>query len=179
MDYKNHLKTGAMAGLVVLDSIYTKNMMDNSDLVLFSIGTIIGSSLPDIDHHKSYIAKNLSFVGWTVSRFFSHRGFTHSLSFMLILRLAAVLMEDKIPYEYSAMFEFFSLGTIVGVGTHILMDIFVGNGVKLLFPIYNKKIYLMKMKSGTDSERTFMRLVFILFFFYMAYYGNTIKIILS
>lgn len=171
MDYKNHLKTGVMAGVVLMSNIYSKNNIQPDELVMYSAGIVIGSALPDIDHPRSYMAKKLSAFGWIVSRIFSHRGFTHSILFVLILTLIRELSGIAFNGNAISLFDYTMLGMIVGVSTHIFMDLFVGNGVKLFYPI-NKKISVTKLKAGSKLEDIFLKLILIVFCISLFYYND-------
>ncbi len=169
MDYKNHLKTGVMTGVIFITSIYTHRSIEPQDIVMYSAGIVVGSALPDIDHSRSYIAKKLNFVGWIVSRMFSHRGFTHSILFIFLLNIIREVFKGIISSEYSSLFNYTMLGITVSAATHIFMDLFVGNGVKLFFPI-DKKISISKMKAGSAFENVFIKAVLIVFCLAILFY---------
>lgn len=174
MDYKNHLKTGVMTGIIFLTGIYVKNTIEPQDIVMYSAGIAVGSALPDIDHPRSYIAKKLNFFGWIVSRVFSHRGFTHSILFIAALNFIRLILRELIDPSYQSMFDYTMLGLTVGAATHIFMDLFVGNGVKLLFPI-NKRVSISKMKAGSSFEAIFLKAVLVAFCLIILYsYGKII-----
>ncbi|MDO5707603.1 MAG: metal-dependent hydrolase [Andreesenia angusta] len=176
MDYKNHLKTGAIAGVLVIFSLYRDISIDPAEIVIYSAGIVIGSALPDIDHPGSLLARKLNIFGKLISKIFSHRGFTHSLLFIIILIIIKNIFKNYFDYPDSQLFEFGFLGIIVGSSMHIFMDLFVGNGTKLLFPIYKKKIYISKIKSGTKLEAFFIKLVLIVLCILLLYYNDKIII---
>lgn len=77
---------------------------------------VIGSLLPDIDT-KSTISCMLGF-----ELPFKHRGFTHSLIFLLIATLAMNLISIGC-----------AIGMFIGICSHIIGDMITG-GVRLLYP---------------------------------------------
>lgn len=180
MDYKGHLKSGTLLGVIAVDRLFNPSFISVADIGLFnlsaiSLGLIIGSGLPDIDHHKSFIAKKLSAIGWIVSKFFSHRGFTHSLSFLLLLYFSFRLGEKHISGNYIEMYSWFFITLIFSTAIHILMDMFIGNGVKLLLPLYSKKVSFTKIRSGTKKEKTFHKFIFFSFTVYFVFQISLFK----
>lgn len=105
----------------------------------------VGSLLPDIDTASSTFGKKVKIV----SKFFKHRGFTHSLLFALITAVIS-------PY------------LCIGVLSHIIMDMFNPNGVELLFPFCrNLHIPLISklFVTGSKGEKVFRILLYILIAF--------------
>lgn len=183
MDYKGHLKSGTILGLILIDTISNQNLsnLNNMSAASFSgmgLGLIVGSGLPDIDHHKSYVAKKLSFVGTIISKFFSHRGFTHSIPFLIMLYLTLSFSKPYINPEYASFFEYFSFALIFSTFIHILMDMFVGNGVNLFAPFFKKRFYFFKIKSGSKSERGFHSFLTFCFIVYLLFRANLLDEIL-
>ena len=176
MDYKNHLKTGAIAGILVISSLYRDVSIGLSEIIIYSTGIALGSALPDIDHPGSFLARKLNIFGKLISKIFSHRGFTHSIIFIISLILIKNIGKTFFDYPDSQLFEYGFLGIIVGSSMHIFMDLFVGNGTKLFFPLYNKKVYIAKMKSGTKIEGIFIKLVLIVLAVVLLYYHDKLII---
>lgn len=159
MDYKNHLKTGAMTGILLMSAAYSDIKVEPAELVLYSAGIVVGSALPDIDHPNSYIAKKLSFLGAIISRVFSHRGFTHSVFFLALLEFIRRYGQQFFEGDSIGLFSYGMIGVIAASATHIFMDMFIGNGVKLFFPVIDKKIYISKIKSGSGAESIFIKVL--------------------
>jgi len=128
MMYYTHIAFGLLVGLISLFFI----TVDNAVLFLFLV--VFGSLLPDIDHSKSKVGKNVKIVGFL----FEHRGFFHSLLatifFVLIIH---VLFRDLT----------ITLGFGIGYLSHILLDMLNFKAVKLLFPLPIKVKGFMKTKS--------------------------------
>lgn len=177
MDYKGHLKSGTMFGLILIDTISNQNLsnlnnMSALSLAGMSLGLVIGSGLPDIDHHNSYIAKKLSFIGTIISKLFSHRGFTHSIPFLIILYSLFLFSKPYISPQYASFYEYFSLALIFSTFIHILMDMFIGNGVNLFAPFFKKRFYFFKIRSGSKSEHGFHRFLTFCFIIYLLHRAN-------
>lgn len=180
MDYKGHLKSGTILGLILIDTISNQNIssLNNMSAASFSgmsLGLIIGSGLPDIDHHKSYIAKKFSFIGTIISKLFSHRGFTHSIPFLIMLYLGFSFSKPYISANYSSFYEYFGVSLIFSTFIHILMDMFVGNGVNLFSPFVKKRFYFFKIKSGSKSERGFHSFLTFCFILYLLHRANLLE----
>lgn len=174
MNYKGHLKSGALLGVVAIDRLYNGNLANLSQLGLFglasfSLGIALGSGLPDIDHHKSLIAQKLKAIGWAISRFFSHRGFTHSIAFVILIYIVFMFGESYVPDDYLLSYRYFAFGTVFGISAHILMDMFIGNGVRLFAPISQRKISFLKIRSGSKSEIAFHKFMLFLFVMYLLF----------
>ena len=100
MTGKTHFGGGILTSLILCDGFV-------SGLLL-----TFGSILPDIDHHNSFLGKNIPFV----AKLFKHRGFTHSLVFATLI-------------------WFFNQWIAYGILVHILLDLMTTNGVSLLWPL--------------------------------------------
>lgn len=182
MDYRGHLKSGILLGIVVLDRMYNGSITDFSQLGLLNIGALtaglaLGSGLPDIDHHNSLLAQKLKPIGWIAGKCFSHRGFTHSAAFLFLLYLGLKFGEKHIWLDYISYYIYFSKGLMFGTAVHIAMDMFIGNGVKLLAPIYDGKIGILKIKSGSNGELAFHKFLLIGCLAYMILKGNLLALI--
>lgn len=100
-------------------------------------GALIGGLLPDIDLTTSFLGSRVRPLSDLISYFFAHRTLTHSLPFTLIL--CAVI---------SRLNRFFSFGLMVGILSHIYLDLVPkkGTGVAFLYPFYKKRINIWKKK---------------------------------
>lgn len=103
MTGKTHLGSGILVSLLLCNSFIS------------GIYLTFGSILPDIDHHNSFLGKNIPFV----SKIFKHRGFTHSLLFAIIIWL-------------------FNQWIAYGILVHIFLDLMTHNGIVLFYPSNNR-----------------------------------------
>lgn len=120
--------------------------------VLFILGGIIGSVLPDIDNPVSYVGKLCSHISELIGKIhtlqgkqeWQHRGIMHDAGIYII---GLVLC-----YFYFSPL----LGLFLGCLTHVFLDSFNPAGVPFLFGV--KKIRFAKIKSG-DSKSTVLSVV--------------------
>lgn len=137
MEFRTHFIGGVAAGMAVV--VYTDAHP------LWTVGAaMVGSLLPDIDHGKSKISNSnvitqlLSFV---VNLFFTHRTFTHSLVFLLLLLW---------PLSYAPII---APGFLAGVASHLLLDAMTKNGIKLFWPLPLNFRIPFYIRTGGVAER--------------------------
>ena len=131
LNYRQHVAVGTILGIATQYS--TKLPMSGSLLAYPSYygGVILGSLLPDIDHPKSYLGRQLPFISVPIFKLFGHRGFTHSLLSLSILGVATA--------KYWAVNPLLWGGLLLGYFSHILADMCTPSGVPLFYP--HKKRY--------------------------------------
>lgn len=144
MLFKTHLFFGFLAGLIALDFLDIKNKF------LFLIITIIFSIFPDVDHENSKINKKL-IITKIFSILFKHRGFVHSIFFVLVLFLIAIY------------FNYFDVGygVLTGYLAHLAIDGLTKNGVKMFYPVFNFKIRGF-VRTGGFLERIIFLVILVL-----------------
>lgn len=81
---------------------------------------LLGSILPDTDF----------LIDWTLGHD-THRTFTHSILFLLVVPLVIYILFSFCKHPEKDYFAFF-IGT--GIATHLFLDSFFGFGVPLLWP---------------------------------------------
>ena len=85
----------------------------------------VGSLLPDIDNPQSMLGHYVPLIG----RFCTHRGFTHSLLFQVIVGMVlAVFTVTNPSYTWLWWVE-------VGIISHVFLDLMNRKRVQLLFPL--------------------------------------------
>ena len=101
----------------------------------------LGALLPDIDHSSSTIGQNVKPVAWLLP----HRGITHSLLFASL----ALLIHPSLA---------------IGVGTHIILDLFNPAGVEFFWPFRKRlSVPLLSIKiDGLMEMLLRLRFVFLL-----------------
>lgn len=104
-------------------------------------GLILGSTIPDIDYPYSYIGQLFSPVSEAVYKRFGHRGLTHTIYWSLLLGLLA--------YFDTKFLTFF-----IGYTSHILLDLFTNQGVKLVYP-YNASFVIFDgpVETGNKTDK--------------------------
>lgn len=92
---------------------------------------VLGSCLPDVDYHQSFIGKVLSPLSVPIYRKFGHRKFVHSLVLWLPVTILGGWLWDPLFW--------------LGVGTcgHVILDCLNVSGVQLLTPLTRKTFVLM------------------------------------
>ncbi|AFJ63513.1 MULTISPECIES: metal-dependent hydrolase [Bacillus] len=114
------------------------------DPVLMTSAGALGALIPDICHTKSKIGRTLPVLSKVVSTVFGHRTFTHSLLFMLIMFF---ITASYIPNPS------ISAGLMIGMASHLVLDAWTVNGIKLLFPSAIRFRLPLYMRTGSFSEQ--------------------------
>lgn len=142
MQGKTHIYGGVCLALLLTETgIYnTGGSVSDVGIMLLTAG--IGSLLPDIDTKTSTISHKHKVVSFFSRLFFTHRGFTHSLTAWVILSLVLAVLAILIPCVMPA-----ALGISIGYLSHIVLDMFNYAGVPLFYPM-DLKISIGKSKSG-------------------------------
>ncbi len=124
---------------------------NDNPLILVGAGAI-GALLPDICHRGSKIGRKFPIISKLVNTFFGHRSFTHSLLFLLLMM---VILHTFIPYKA------ISVGIIIGMASHILLDMCTKKGVKLFFPASIAVRFPLTTKTGSKVENVVLMLLVI------------------
>ena len=107
--------------------------------------------LPDLDHPRSLLGRQLPWISGPLSRLFGHRGFTHSL---LAVGMAVWgLAQVEAPWLLSGAVKD---ALIVGYLSHLLGDWLTPMGIPLLWP-WRRRFRLpgLPIRSGGGYERAF------------------------
>lgn len=128
MTGKTHLIVGALTGIGCIYLEHKLRMDISSSKLLVVAGCAIGSLLPDIDTEHSLLGRFIP--GWL---FWRHRTVTHSIFFMLVLGIIGLLFKINLG---------FTIGMVVGIGTHLVLDAMTPRGLPyLLFPLIVRRGY--------------------------------------
>ncbi|GAE36991.1 metal-dependent hydrolase [Halalkalibacter akibai] len=126
---------GGVAAAIVLHSHFQQPV---SEPIIYYSAAIAGAILPDICHPKSMIGRRLPILSTAFSKIFGHRSLSHSLLFMVAL------------YLLTAQTSFsFQTGLLIGVGSHLLLDMMTAQGIKLLYPLKLKVRTPLYVKTGS------------------------------
>jgi inner membrane protein len=106
--------------------------------VPLDFGIILGSTIPDIDYPYSFIGQLFSPISEVIYKRFGHRSLTHTVYWSLLLVLLA--------YFNAKFLTFF-----IGYTSHILLDLFTNQGVKLIYP-YNASFVIFDGPVETGSK---------------------------
>ncbi|TCJ98270.1 UNVERIFIED_ORG: LexA-binding, inner membrane-associated putative hydrolase [Anoxybacillus amylolyticus] len=123
----------------------------------FFLGCLLGAVFLDIDHPNSFIGRRMKVTSFLVHQTFGHRGWTHSLSFVLgfgVLLYIGTFALSPILQDFSLkqVILFFAKGWIIGMVSHLFLDMMTKGGVPLLHPFSKKRISLSPIKTGSLGE---------------------------
>ncbi|AQU80466.1 hypothetical protein AJGP001_14770 [Planococcus faecalis] len=151
MTGKTHIIGGIAASLAFAQ-------ITNYEPVLLVGAGVLGAVIPDICHGGSKIGRSLPVLSKIINGLFGHRTFTHSL---LFLALIAWLLSKFMPVEA------ISAGLLVGMISHIVLDMATKRGVKFFFPFKWTVHFPITATTGGASES----LVFALLSLLTVYFG--------
>lgn len=118
--------------------------ISNENPVILVGAGIVGALLPDICHGGSKIGRTFPISSKIINKLFGHRSFTHSLLFLLCV---AVLMNAFVPNKAV------TVGLLLGMLSHYLLDMGTRQGIKLFFPIKIKVRFPLTIKTGGKVEK--------------------------
>ncbi|MFD1029964.1 metal-dependent hydrolase [Metaplanococcus flavidus] len=155
MTGKTHIIGGVAASLAFAQ------ITNYEPIILLGAGAV-GALIPDICHGGSKIGRTFPSLSKIINAVFGHRTFTHSL---LFLAMAAFLFFTFLPNEALAA------GLLVGMGSHLLLDMATKNGIKLLFPFKMRVRFPVTTKTGGTAEHMIFALLSLLsvYFGYSAF----------
>ena len=136
MTGKTHIIGGLAASLAFAQ-------VTSYDPVLLVGAGVIGAILPDICHGGSKVGRAFPVVSKVINVLFGHRSFTHSLLFLVIM---AFLMNSFVTNESV------TAGVLVGMASHLVLDMATRNGIKLLFPLKIRVRFPLTTRTGGTVE---------------------------
>lgn len=164
MTAKTHMIVGVLCGAAYATA--TREL----DLAVIAAGvssSVVGSLVPDIDHHSSKISqKNIATttVSKIVSALTSHRGIVHSLWFCIFasvaFRFLSGVVDDMLTLDISRFIEPCTIYFFIGCVSHLIADTFNRQGINWLPPITRKKFRVARILTGSYKEYIFLGVVF-------------------
>ncbi len=131
-----------------------------------TLAAMVGGLLPDIDHPKSAIGRQLPLLSEPLSAIFGHRGFTHSL--LAVVMILGVLFWATASGEGTQL-RWLVVPLCVGYLSHILGDAFTPSGVPLFYP--KRKTYSFKLfKTRSVMETVVVAILTLGVFFSLGVY---------
>jgi inner membrane protein len=110
---------------------------------------VLGALLPDIDHPKSWVGKRVWPVSLLCSRFFGHRGMTHSL--IAVGGCLALLLSNWLSVAIAGPL-------VVGYLSHLAADLLTPGGLRLAWPL--KGVWSLPLcRTGSPFEPLVVALV--------------------
>jgi inner membrane protein len=137
---RTHLVLSVLVYFILLEFLAVQSK------IVFLIFVMLGAMFVDVDSRKSKMGR-----GWwfrPLQCFVKHRGVFHSLFMGLLLGLVIGLV-----HLWSG------IGFFVGYSVHLLGDMMTPAGVRIFYPIYNKKISFRLIRSGGLAEEILFVLV--------------------
>ena len=113
------------------------------DPVLLVGAGVVGALIPDICHGGSKIGRTFPLISKLINVIFGHRSFTHSLLFLFIV---SIFLKSFVTNE--AVTE----GILVGMVSHLVLDMMTRNGIKLLFPFKIRVRFPLTTRTGGTVE---------------------------
>lgn len=132
MDYISHTVAGVVVGVGTVYAL--GNLGLNVSIVPIVAGAVGGSLLPDIDHPKSFLGNKVKILSNALYTSVGHRSLTHSLLFAGVVGIIVSLFN-----------AWLGLGIVLGILSHILLDMFTGAGVAYLYPFKKSRIKWFKI----------------------------------
>lgn len=124
MLFLTHLLFGVLIALTAKDFLFGGNYP------IFFLLVLLGSVLPDIDEESSKITKWSGIIGRIISFFSKHRGFFHSLLFVVLVTLVAKYF----------LKEYYAWGLLLGLAGHLFSDGLTRKGVNFFYPFSKLKM---------------------------------------
>ncbi|HUW22116.1 MAG TPA: metal-dependent hydrolase [Candidatus Bathyarchaeia archaeon] len=165
----------AFASLVTVGTFFPPVSLNLTTIIVSSIGSVIGSLLPDIDQASNRLWDLLpggDFIGRFLKNIFlSHRTISHSIigTFLTYKFLGLTLPLFLNPNFIDIQVVYLSI--MVGFISHLLLDSFTEGGLPLFFPLKLKigfpPIASWRIKTGKWFEKYVVFpgiIVYILFF---------------
>ncbi|MGG3853630.1 metal-dependent hydrolase [Caldifermentibacillus hisashii] len=114
---------------------------------------MFGAMVPDIDHTGSKIGRAVPIIDDMISSVFGHRTFTHSLLFLIL---------GYWLFHIFSLPESLEFGIMLGIISHIVLDMLTVDGVKFLWPLKTRVGIPFSVKTGGLFEHSFFLLLILL-----------------
>lgn len=156
-------KTHSYVALATLVTISLTNF-PTLDLGFMKVIPIIGIPLSIVGGLSADIDKQETTMGqrhpWISKLFRTHRGITHStLVCAGLFGLLTLFQGDIFVLNVIASALF---GYVIGYWTHVFIDVFNGAGIPHMFPLVWKRMYMMRVVTGTFEETIYLMTYFAL-----------------
>lgn len=176
MLYKTHVVGGLALGYVVFSnvSMLNVNLTESKSLLIAASGLAIGSLFPDIDHQNSFLSRKVKPLSWLTSKVLKHREFTHSIVGTISIYYLLKLILDKIAIDI-LLSDIFLKAFIIGMISHILLDMLTVAGVVLFYPLSKKRIGVGIFHKKLYIKVGFKELITLIFLIVMAYFAYKIQ----
>src|SRR3989344_4956792 len=144
MMFRTHLAFAFLIGLIFLNFFSFE-----FDKYLFLFIVLVSSIIPDIDLSGSKIGRRIKPLSNIFNFLFGHRGFLHSLLFILILFLIFVFIKNEI----------LGLALFLGFFSHLALDSLSKEGIRFFYPLKFKVNGFIKTNRIVENMMFFVFLV--------------------
>jgi inner membrane protein len=178
----------AFTALLALVILYPPEHITLATALVALLANMIGGIAPDIDQPTAPFWRNLP-VGGVVGRMITrmmggHRFITHSfVGVVLLAFLSKLLLTFLSPLMHGIDTHMVWLAFLIGVASHLVMDMFTKEGVPLLLPISIKfglpPIRALRVTTGKAVELylIFPGLAFVAIALVSTYYHSFVELI--
>jgi len=142
MLFLTHLMVGVLVGLLV------RSFLSGGNYIVFFFLVLLGSILPDIDEGNSKITKWTGLLGKVISLFSRHRGFFHSLFFVILATLVVRMVGGY----------YYAWGLFLGLMGHLCSDGLTKAGVNFFCPFSRFEVRGW-VKTGSVGETVIQAVV--------------------
>lgn len=146
MQADTHIAGGALAGTGMILSVAQGHLPDNLGLLTFTLPLIavVGSLFPDIDLGTSKMGRAAGILSKAINFLVGHRTLFHGLIlYGTFYYYIATQQANLQPYV---------LAFLLGVISHLFLDMFNSQGVPLLYPV-PYRFHLANIKVGSVFEK--------------------------
>lgn len=170
MKYRTHIAGGLALGYVVYNNMNFSfaNIDNKSSFFIATAGLLVGSLISDIDTKKSYASNKAKPISFITSKLLKHRGYTHSIVGTLSMTLIVYFLLEYFGLKSNAI-NLFSISFMLGMISHILLDMFNPTGVELFYPFTDKRQMFLKKGIATTYNFSFKEFLVFASLLFIAY----------
>ena len=110
--------------------------------LMFLVIFILAAIIPDIDTTESSVGRKTKPASNLINVLFGHRGFFHSLTFIIILAILLFIL--KTP-------NLIAIAILTGYVSHLILDAFTKTGIRVFWPLKSQAKGSIKTGSTTES----------------------------
>lgn len=176
MNGKTHQLIGFTSSLAFATVIYSTSNVSLSICATIIVGSCLGSYIPDMDHPGSTLGRKIGIISHPInllsklfasihkktkgkislklSEIFAHRGIFHAPIFWIVImgllfwKIPLLISVEAVRNAIIGMLT----GVGIGIGMHLFADMFNPTGIPILMPIFNKKLSLGRIVTGSKNE---------------------------
>ena len=152
---RTHILGGVFAGLAL-----STKFTGIDTLFISCVGSVIGSTIPDIDGHNSFITKKTSLFGKIISKIAKHRGILHTPFFYIVTNL--IIYEILISQVHTEYLRLFIFSLFIGEISHLILDSLNPIGIMILWTYIKKRFRFMRITTGSKVENVVAGILFLL-----------------